>query len=110
MEIVYLIMGATAGVFLGFTAGGYMLLKELAERDKTIEEQKEENLQVCNENKDLRAENEDLQIELSTVYKAVELQDKQMECIETILWQNSYGRDDIKIAKLKEVITTANVK
>lgn len=110
MEVFYLIMGAVAGVFVGFTAGGYMLLKELAERDKTIEEQKEENLQVCNENKDLRAENEDLQIELSTVYKAVELQDKQMECIETILWQNSYGRDDIKIAKLKEVITTANVK
>ena len=110
MEVFYLIMGAVAGVFLGFTAGGYMLLKELANRDKTIEEQKKENLQVCNENKDLRAENEDLQIELSTVYKAVELQDKQMECIETILWQNSYGRDDIKIAKLKEVITTANVK
>lgn len=110
MEVFYLIMGAVAGVFLGFTAGGYMLLKELANRDKTIEEQKEENLQVCNENKDLRAENEDLQIELSTVYKAVELQDKQMESIETILWQNSYGRDDIKIAKLKEVITTANVK
>lgn len=110
MEVFYLIMGAVAGVFLGFTAGGYMFLKELANRDKTIEEQKKENLQVCNENKDLRAENEDLQIELSTVYKAVELQDKQMECIETILWQNSYGRDDIKIAKLKEVITTANVK
>ena len=110
MEVFYLIMGAVAGVFLGFTAGGYMLLKELANRDKTIEEQKEENLQVCNENKDLRAENEDLQIELSTVYKAVELQGKQMESIETILWQNSYGRDDIKIAKLKEVITTANVK
>lgn len=110
MEVFYLIMGAVAGVFVGFTAGGYMLLKELANRDKTIEEQKKENLQVCNENKDLRAENEDLQIELSTVYKAVELQDKQMESIETILWQNSYGRDDIKIAKLKEVITTANVK
>ena len=104
MEVFYLIMGAVAGVFLGFTAGGYMLLKELANRDKTIEEQKKENLQVCNENKDLRAENEDLQIELSTVYKENELKDKQIECIRTVLEQNSYGRDDIKIAKLKELV------
>ena len=40
MEIVYLIMGATAGVFLGFTAGGYMLLKELAKKDMEIANKK----------------------------------------------------------------------
>lgn len=40
MEIVYLIMGATAGVFLGFTAGGYMLLKELAKKDREIANKK----------------------------------------------------------------------
>ncbi len=107
---VMLLFGIMAGIFVGIASAGYMFIQPLEDRDKLIEEQKKENLQVCNENKDLRAENEDLQIELSTVYKAVELQDKQMESIETILWQNSYGRDDIKIAKLKEVITTANVK
>ena len=107
MEMIF---GVLAGIFVGIASAGYMFIQPLEDRDKLIEEQKKENLQVCNENKDLRAENEDLQIELSTVYKAVELQDKQMESIETILWQNSYGRDDIKIAKLKEVITTANVK
>ena len=110
MEVFYLIMGAVAGVFLGFTAGGYMLLKELAERDKTIEEQKEENIQVCDENKVLRAEVEDLKDDLSTAYKEIELKDKQIECIRTLLEQNSYNRDDLRIAKIKEVITTANVK
>lgn len=107
MEMIF---GVLAGIFVGIASAGYMFIQPLADRDKLIEEQKKENLQVCNENKDLRAENEDLQIELSTVYKENELKDKQMECIETILWQNSYGRDDIRIAKLKEVITTANVK
>ena len=40
MEAVYLIMGAVAGVFLGFTAGGYMLLKELAKKDREIANKK----------------------------------------------------------------------
>ncbi len=107
MEIIF---GVLMGIFVGIASAGYMFIQPLAERDKTIAEQKEENLQVCDENKDLRAENEDLQFELSTVYKENELKDKQIECIRTLLEQNSYGRDDIKIAKLKEVITSANMK
>lgn len=87
-----------------------MYAEEFTRKENIIKEQRKENLQVCGENKDLRAEVEDLTEELSTVYKEIELKDKQIECIKTILEQNSYKRDDIKIAKLKEVITTANVK
>lgn len=107
---VMLLFGIMAGIFVGVASAGYMFIHPIAERDELIEQQKEENLQVCDENKDLRAEVEDLKDDLSTVYKEIELKDKQIECIRTLLEQNSYNRDDLKIAKIKEVITTANVK
>lgn len=107
---VMLLFGIMAGIFVGVATAGYMFIHPMAERDKLIAEQKEENLKVCDENKDLRAEVEDLKDDLSTVYKEMELKDKQIECIRTLLEQNSYNRDDLRIAKIKEVITTANVK
>lgn len=107
---VMLLFGIMAGIFVGVATAGYMFIHPIAERDELIEQQKEENLKVCNENKDLRAEVEDLKDDLSTVYKEIELKDKQIECIRTLLEQNSYNRDDLRIAKIKEVITTANVK
>ena len=101
MEMIF---GVLAGIFVGIASAGYMFIHPIADRDKLIEQQKEENLQVCDENKDLRAENEDLKFELSTVYKENELKDNQIECIRTLLGQNNYGRDDIKIAKIKELV------
>lgn len=107
---VMLLFGIMAGIFVGVATAGYMFIHPIAERDELIEQQKEENIQVCDENKVLRAEVEDLKDDLSTAYKEIELKDKQIECIRTLLEQNSYNRDDLKIAKIKEVITTANVK
>ena len=107
---VMLLFGIMAGIFVGVASAGYMFIHPIAERDELIEQQKEENIQVCDENKDLRAEVEDLKEDLSIAYKKIELKDKQIECIRTLLEQNSYNRDDLKIAKIKEVITTANVK
>ena len=69
------ILACLAGIFVGFTAGGYMLLKPMADKDNLIEEQKEENLQVCSENKELRAEIEDLKFELSVARKEIEQKD-----------------------------------
>lgn len=106
LAIIYCLFG----VFVGMVTAGHMYAKECTRKENIIEEQREENLQVCGENKDLRAEVEDLTEDLSTACKKIELKDKQIEFIKTILEQNSYKRDDIKIAKLKEVITTANVK
>lgn len=107
---VMLLFGIMAGIFVGVATAGYMFIHPMAERDELIAEQKEENLKVCDENKDLRAEVEDLKDDLSIAYKKIELKDKQIECIRTLLEQNSYNRDDLRIAKIKEVITTANVK
>lgn len=104
------ILGCLFGIFVGIATAGYMFIHPLAERDKTIAEYKEQDEQLYEELKELRAELEDTKEDLSIANKKIELKNKQIECIRTLLEQNSYGRDDIKIAKIKEVITTANVK
>ena len=95
------VLGCLAGIFVGFTAGGYILLKPIADKDNLIEEQKEENLQVYSENKELRAEIEDLKEDKRYL-------EKQINTIKDIV--NDYDTADGKVAKIKEVITTANVK
>ena len=95
------ILGCLAGIFVGFTAGGYMLLQPIADKDKLIEEQKEENLQVCSENKELRAEIEDLKEDKRYL-------EKQINTIKDIV--NDYDTADGKVAKIKEVIQGTNLK
>lgn len=85
------------GVFVGMATAGYMYVTECEKKERIIEEQKEENLQVYNENKELRAELEDTKEDKQCL-------ERQIESIKTLLEQNSYGRDDIKIAKLKELV------
>ena len=85
-----------AGIFIGLTTSWYFQLKPINEKDNKIS-------QLKSENDDLRYKNNDLQEDLLTA-------NRQIEAIKTLLEQNSYGRDDLKIAKLKEVITSANVK
>ena len=76
---------------------GYMYIDECEKKENRIAE-------CTKENKTLREEIEDAKFDLSVANKEIELQDKQIECIRTVLEQNSYGRDDIKIAKLKELV------
>lgn len=95
------IIGCLFGIFVSIATAGYMFIHPLAERDKTIAEQKEENLQVCSENKELRAEIEDLKEDKRYL-------EKQINTIKDI--ENDYDTADGKVAKIKEVITTANVK
>lgn len=79
------------------TVAGYMYVDECEKKEKRISEYEEEN-------RTLREELEDTKFDLSVANKEIELQDKQIECIRTVLEQNNYGRDDIKIAKLKELV------
>lgn len=81
----------------GMATAGYMYIGECEKKENRIAECTEEN-------KSLRGELEDTKFDLSVANKEVELQDKQIECIRTVLEQNNYGRDDIKIAKLKELV------
>ena len=85
----------------GVASAGYMFIQTLAERDKTIKEQKEENLQVCDENKELRAENEDIKDDITGLNKLL----KRIYNI-----TNDFDTAESKVNNIKEVITTANVK
>lgn len=98
------ILGCLFGIFVGIATAGYMFIHPLAERDKTIAEYKEQDEQLYQELQEARRENEDLKEDLSIANKEIELKDKQIECIRTLLEQNSYGRDDIRIAKIKELV------
>lgn len=95
------ILGCLAGIFVGFTAGGYMLLKSMADKDNLIEEQKEENLQVCSENKELRAEIEDLKFELSVANKEIEQKDELVDKMQVVI--NDFMTKEDKLNKLKEL-------
>ena len=90
------VLGCLCGIFVGLTTSWYFQIKPIANLKR--------------ENDDLRHEKDDLQEDLSIAYKEIEIKDRYIKTIKTLLEQNSYGRDDLKIAKLKEVITSANVK
>ncbi len=98
MEILCVLMGMFAGV----AAAGYMFIQPLAERDKTIAEQKEENLQVCNENKDLRAELEDLSFDLSVANRKIEQKDEIVKEMQVKLCD--FDTKQAKLSKIKELV------
>ena len=85
------------GVFVGMAVAGYMCVKECEQKERIIAEQKEENLQVCNENKELRAELEDTQDD--NMYL-----EKQLSKIGKIV--NDYDIAENKVTKLKELVDT----
>ena len=87
----------------GVASAGYMFIQPLADRDRTIKEQKEENLQVCDENKELRAEVEDLKEDLSTANKEIEMKDKTIQAFISEIERNDYSRADLHLKKLKEL-------
>ena len=95
------IICSMAGIFIGLTTSWYFQIKPMADKDKLIEEQKEENLQVCSENKELRAEIEDLKEDKRYL-------EKQINTIKDIV--NDYDTADGKVAKIKEVIQGTNLK
>ena len=85
----------------GVASAGYMFIQPLADKDKTIKEQKEENLQVCDENKELRAELEDTKFNLSVATKEIEQKDEIVEKIKVII--NDFMTKEDKLDKLKEL-------
>ena len=84
------ILGCLFGIFVGITTAWYFQIKPMT--------------QLKNENSDLRHTNDDLREDLAKAYKEIEMKDRAIECINTVLEQNSYGRDDIKLNKLKELV------
>ena len=100
MEMIF---GVLAGILVGLTISWYFQIKPISEKDNLIEQQKEENLQVCNENKDLRAENEELKDDLSTANKEIEMKDKTIQLFISEIERNDYNRPDLHLKRLKEL-------
>ena len=101
------IIGCLFGIFVGIATAGYMFIQPLADRDRTIKEQKEENLQVCDENKELRAENEDIKFELSVANKEIERKDEIVQKIAYEISRNEYNNNEalrVKLSKINELV------
>ena len=104
------ILGCLFGIFAGYATSALFCIKKIEDAEREIA-----NKDAMIKNRDeaidkLKQQRDEARNDYDTEVKRTELQDKQIECIRTLLEQNSYGRDDLKIAKLKEVITSANVK
>lgn len=98
-----LIIGVLMGIFVGLTSATFMCLQPLADRDKLIAEQKEENLHICNENKELRAENEDLRFDLSVANEKIEQKDEIVSKLIKQAERNSYNNKEVQLNKIKEL-------
>lgn len=90
-----------AGIFIGLTTSWYFQIKPMTDKDNLIEAQKEENLQVCSENKELRAEIEDLKFELSVANKEIEQKDELVDKMQVVI--NDFMTKEDKLNKLKEL-------
>lgn len=92
----------------GITCAGYMFIQPLAERDKTIANQK---AMIDNRNKLIK----DLQ-EQKNYYKEMTIQQraendflrKIILKVEELTTQNTYNNEPIILRKIKEVIQSAN--
>ena len=94
------------GIFVGLTTSWYFQIKPINEKDNLIEEQKQENLQVCNENKELRAEIEDIKFYLSVANRKIEQKDEIVSKIDYEVSRNEYNSNEarkIKLNKIKEL-------
>lgn len=91
------IIGCLFGIFVGIAAAGYMLIQPLAERDKTIAEYKEQDEQLYEELKELRAELEDTKEDKEYLVK-------QLSNTEKIV--NDFMTKEDKLNKIKELVDT----
>lgn len=98
MEMIF---GVLIGIFVGIAASGYMFIQPIADRDRLIQDQKEENLHICNENKEVRAEAEDLRFDLSVANRKIDQKDEVVEKMQVII--NDFMIKEDKLDKLKEL-------
>ena len=98
MEMIF---GVLIGIFVGIAASGYMFIQPLWDRDKLIAEQKEENLQVHNENKEVRAEAEDLRFDLSVANRKIDQKDEIVEKMKIVI--NDFMTKEDQLSKIKEL-------
>lgn len=98
MEILCILMG----MFAGFTAGGYMFIKPLAERDRTIAQKTNDFIQLNEELNSMRTEVENLKFDLSVANKKIEQKDEIVKKMQVELC--NFALKETKLSRIKELI------
>ncbi len=99
------ILGCLFGIFAGYTTSVLFCINKINATEREIA-----NKKAMIKNRDeaiekLKQQRDKARKDYDTEIKRVELQDKQIECIKIVLEQNSYSRDDLKISKIKELVS-----
>ena len=92
------------GVFIGYAICALFSINKLNDAEREIANKKAMIKNRDEKIDELVKQRNEARNNYDTELKRTELQDKQIECIKTILEQNSYSRDDLKIAKIKELV------
>lgn len=101
MEVV---LCCLSGIFIGYATCALFCInrindveREIANKEAMIKNRDEKIDELVKQRNEARND-------YDTEMKRAELQDRQIECIKITLEQNNYGRDDLKIAKIKELV------
>lgn len=98
------VLGCLFGIFAGYATSVLFCINKIEDAERKIA-----NKDAMIKNRDeaidkLKQQRDEARNNYDTEMKRVELQDRQIECIKTVLEQNNYERDNFKIAKLKELV------
>ena len=98
------VLGCLFGIFAGYATCALFSINRINDAEREIA-----NKEAMIKNRDeaidkLKQQRDEARNNYDTEMKRAELQDRQIECIKTVLEQNNYGRDDLKIAKVKELV------
>lgn len=98
------VLGCLFGIFAGYATCVLFCINRINDAEREIA-----NKEAMIKNRDeaidkLKQQRDKARNDYDTEMKRIELQDRQIECIKTVLEQNNYGRDDLKIQKIKELV------
>lgn len=98
------VLGCLFGIFAGYATCALFCINRINDAEREIA-----NKEAMIKNRDeaidkLKQQRDEVRNNYDTEIKRAELQDRQIECIKTVLEQNSYSRDDLKISKIKELV------
>lgn len=98
------VLGCLCGIFVGYATCALFCINKIEDAEREIANKKAMIKNRDEKIDELIKQRNEARNDYDTEMKRVELQDRQIECIKTVLEQNSYSRDDLKISKIKELV------
>lgn len=98
------VLGCLFGIFAGYATCALFSINRINDAEREIA-----NKEAMIKNRDeaidkLKQQRDEARNNYDTEMKRVELQDRQIECIKTVLEQNSYSSAELKLEKIKELV------